>query len=788
MSEKESEHNPVTQLVESIALPMGRWSRDGRLTYCNRPYEVWTGRSREELLGRTLPEIFGSAAWAIAKQPFARAFAGESVTYERQVVLQRGELRWHRVMVFPDSPENAQAENIFTIAFDIEDDIRLRQQLASNEARLRSVIESIDIPIARISTDRVLLYANSSYAKLMGFAQAELAGTPIADVVGKDTDRSVAPYYDRAARGEAVSYDRRFTNLDPPRWMRVRLQPERDAAGVVRSMVASLYDIDSDVSERIKLELARKRLDDFADSIPFSLAYIDREERYRFANREFLRRHALDAQQIIGKHPREARGEETWARNRPYFERALNGEVAYHERPIELANGEERWTRTIYAPDLGADGEIRGVYTTSFDIDELKRAQSEIARVDARLAAHLARSPVAVVEYDRLGNIVQWSQRAEEILGLSTDEMVGTKLTLDYVHPDDQAAVADVIKRILAGGTETIINTHRYRHKSGRYVWIEWYTSIIRTASGAIESIMSLGVDRTERTEARLRLQRLADRVPNPITYVGADLRYVFMNTAFTAWTGITREQMIGRTPREVRGEELGGFFETSIRRALAGEETSTERRATLADGSVRWVKTLFSPDFDDDGRVIGCYNVSFDVHEAKLREEKLRVAAEEDPLTNVLTRRALFERLDEILANEQVATVALFFVDLDGFKPINDELGHAVGDEALTRIAYALRASIRSNDVIGRFGGDEFIIVASDLERDACDAMAARMIAQIAAIAIEGTRGHQLAASVGVAIAASKHERNSDALIRRADRAMYEAKREGGGRLRFAP
>ena len=787
MSEPSTEHSQVTQLVESIALPMGRWARDGRLTFCNRPYEAWTGRAREQLLGKTLPEIFGAAAWAIARQPFSRAFSGESVTYERQVILERGELRWHRVMVFPDNPGSAEPESIFTIAFDIEDDIRLRQQLASNEARLRSVLESIDIPIARISPQRVLMYTNSSYAKLMGVEQSALPGTPIAEVIGADIDLSVAPYYERATRGETVSYDRHFTNLDPPRWMRVRLQPERDAAGVVRSIVASLYDIDEDVSERTKLDLARKRLDDFTNSIPFSLAYVDQELNYRFANREFLCRHGLQSSDIIGRHPREARGEETWHKNRPYFESALRGDVAYHERPIRLANGEERWTRTIYAPDRDERGVVRGVYTTSFDIHELKHAQSEISRVDARLSAHLARSPVAVVEYDRLGTIVQWSRRAEELLGVSAETMIGTKLTLDFVHPEDQSAVSEVIKRILAGGSETIINTHRYRHRSGRYVWIEWYTSIIRTAAGAIESIMSLGVDRTERTEARLRLQRLADQVPNPVTYVGTDMRYVFMNTAFTAWTGITREQMIGRTPKEVRGEELGESFERSIRSALSGIATESERRATLVGGRVRWVKTIFSPDFDDHGRVVGCYNVSFDVHESKLREESLRLAAAEDPLTGLLTRRALFDRLDAVLQQSDVSSVAVFFVDLDGFKAVNDDLGHAMGDVVLVQAANALSQGVRAVDMVGRFGGDEFLVVAVDTEVEECERLAASIVSSISAIECDGELHHRLGASIGVAIARLPAERDSDDLVRRADRAMYEAKRAGGGKLRFA-
>ncbi|MGL5001711.1 MAG: PAS domain-containing protein, partial [Casimicrobium sp.] len=615
-----------------------------------------------------------------------------------------------------------------------------------------SVLESIDVPIVRVAPDMTVLYCNTPYAQFAGKKTEEIVGRQLSSFLGDEAAALIEPYSRRALAGESVVFDRQVTHLQPPRWIRVRLQPDRDASGVARAVLCSVYDIDADVRAREALEDARRRLDVFTDSIPFPLTYLDREANYRFANRAFLERHRLALDQVLGKHPREARSETVWNEHREYVERAMAGETCSYERPVMLADGQSRWTRTTYAPDIAPDGSIQGVYTSSHDIHELKRAQSEIARVDARLAAHLARSPVAVVEYDWTGTIVQWSNRTQEILGYTSEEMLGRKLTTDLVHEDDRQEIADVVKEILSGKSEIVVNTHRYRHREGRYVWIEWYTSILYNENNRIDSIVSLGIDRTERTEARMRVQRLADRIPNPITYVGTDLRYQFMNKTFVEWIGITPEQMIGKTPTEVRGAQLGGVFEDLIRRALAGEETSIERKAMLADGRERWVKTLFTPDYDDQRRIVGVYNVSFDVHEDKLREEMLQIVANEDPLTGALTRRAFFAELDRVLHAADGGAVTLLFADLDGFKAINDGFGHAVGDDVLTEIYRRCKACIGAKDVIGRFGGDEFVIMTRAATQLESEGLARKLIAAVESHRLPQTPEMRLSASVGIA------------------------------------
>jgi diguanylate cyclase (GGDEF)-like protein/PAS domain S-box-containing protein len=788
--EVQTREQQVRRLVESINLPMARWTREGVMTYCNSPYEQWVRKPRAELVGRTLADIFSTTAWTVAKPAFDRAFAGEPNIYERQVKQPDGRMRWHRVHAFPDAAGSSNAETVFTIAFDVEDDIRLRQQLAANEARLRSVVEAIEVPIARFDRELKITYCNESYARYVGEPAEQVVGKLVRAAFGVEVTEEFVRYFARAFEGETLSFDRVARRDDEDRWIRVRLVPDRDAAGNVKAVYATGHDVDFDVRARQKLEEARRRLDVFTENIPFPLIYLDRDGVYQFANPAFLNRHALTAEQVLGHHVAESRGEQVWAQNRPHFERALRGETAVHERLVALPDGSQRWTRTIYAPDRGNDNAIQGVYATSFDLHETMTAQSELSRANEQLAAHLDSSPVAVVGYDAQGRIAQWSRRAEEMLGSKAEAMLGKMLPLSRAHPEDRASVAAVVERINSGQERTIVNAHRYMHEDGHYVWIEWYTSVVRDATGVIKSVLSIGVDINARKLAEQRLQRFGDRVPNPVTYIDADLRYRFVNLAFEDWTGFKASEMIGRTPREIRGEKIAAVFEPYVLRALSGEACTFERLATSVRGETRWMRTLFSPDRDDSGRIVGCYNVSFDVHRAKLAEQTLERAVNIDSLTQALSRNALFREVERRLHLGEAT--AILFVDLDGFKGVNDTLGHADGDQLLRRAVLAIREHLSPRDAVGRLGGDEFVAVTSVVVRSELQQLGETIVEAINALRLPANPSLSVSASVGVAIASSLEDKSSpmvrsDALVRDADHAMYAAKRSGRGQVRFS-
>jgi diguanylate cyclase (GGDEF)-like protein len=150
----------------------------------------------------------------------------------------------------------------------------------------------------------------------------------------------------------------------------------------------------------------------------------------------------------------------------------------------------------------------------------------------------------------------------------------------------------------------------------------------------------------------------------------------------------------------------------------------------------------------------------------------------ERDALTDVLSRRALMDRIDQAVARCAAEPVALFFVDLDGFKGVNDALGHRAGDVVLAAVATALARAVRSEDTVGRFGGDEFIVLARLGDRPAAAALAEHLLDAVR----RAPCGTHIGASIGYALAPADAGTSFE-LVRQADDAMYAAKRLGGNR-----
>ncbi len=167
---------------------------------------------------------------------------------------------------------------------------------------------------------------------------------------------------------------------------------------------------------------------------------------------------------------------------------------------------------------------------------------------------------------------------------------------------------------------------------------------------------------------------------------------------------------------------------------------------------------------------------------------ESLKRAALSDPLTGVGNRDLLLERLTHALSKRRDENqVAVFYIDLDGYKQVNDTFGHAMGDALLVEVAQRLRATMRDHDTVARVGGDEFVVVVEDLQPTAVAGLAQRLLEAFFApfTAMEIGAVCAVQPSIGVAIAASD-DIDTAALLARADQAMYEAKRQGGARCAF--
>ncbi|MGP1630662.1 MAG: putative bifunctional diguanylate cyclase/phosphodiesterase, partial [Giesbergeria sp.] len=263
--------------------------------------------------------------------------------------------------------------------------------------------------------------------------------------------------------------------------------------------------------------------------------------------------------------------------------------------------------------------------------------------------------------------------------------------------------------------------------------------------------------------------------------------KIIDVNQAFTRITGYSREEIIGKNPRVLQSgrqspEFYGAMWKTISKHGHWSGEIWNRRK----DGSLFLEVVTISAVRDDVGVLQHYVAVFSDVTQARETEQRLESIAHFDVLTELPNRVLLFDRLRQCMARCQrnASSLALAFLDLDGFKAINDQHGHAVGDELLIALARRMAEALRDGDTLARIGGDEFVVVMADLDQaqDFKPVVQRLLLAANEPVALGG-KTLQLSASVGVTLY-PRDAVDGEQLLRHADHAMYQAKQGGKNRM----
>lgn len=287
------------------------------------------------------------------------------------------------------------------------------------------------------------------------------------------------------------------------------------------------------------------------------------------------------------------------------------------------------------------------------------------------------------------------------------------------------------------------------------------------------------------REEGHRHLQSITDHVPALITYVDTDERVTFANATFKHWLHVDPAAMVGRPLIDMLGEAMYRQRKPYLERGLAGEQLSFEIPTRTPTGE-RDLRTTYIPDRRADGSVAGIFVMVTDVTAMRTSERQLQSLARVDALTGLPNRRAFEERADEAMrrARRSKRPIVMMFLDLDRFKAINDQRGHAAGDAVLKAFALRLSACVRETDMVSRLAGDEFVVLLEGVERVEEATIVAQRILDAAAVPLtlpDGGEPLQLGTSIGIA-AAAEGETLAAAVLQRADVALYAAKRAGRG------
>ena len=289
--------------------------------------------------------------------------------------------------------------------------------------------------------------------------------------------------------------------------------------------------------------------------------------------------------------------------------------------------------------------------------------------------------------------------------------------------------------------------------------------------------------------ESAEKLRLFADNVPAMAVSFDKNLRCLFANKLYAEFFGVTAEDLVGRHVREVLGEELYQEIPEYFVQVLQGHPVTYQGAHKLPNGESRYLEVKLLPHVGDVGKVLGCFAVTTDITERKLVEERIQRMAHHDSLTGLPNRLLFNDRLGQAIsvAKRDSGQFALLYLDLDKFKPVNDALGHTAGDQLLQGVAARIRRQVRESDTVARVGGDEFIVILSDLaNREHAETVANKIIAALSTpFQLESQKQCvDIGTSIGIAIYPIDG-RDADALVNAADAAMYSAK-QAGSRFRF--
>lgn len=282
-------------------------------------------------------------------------------------------------------------------------------------------------------------------------------------------------------------------------------------------------------------------------------------------------------------------------------------------------------------------------------------------------------------------------------------------------------------------------------------------------------------------------VQSVLDALPVPVFFKDRQGLYQGCNKAFTEVMGKRSDELLGMSVFDLSPPDLAQvYFDADEALMRSGGEQRYEAQIQLPSGERRDVLFYKAVLRDAQGEVTGLVGTLLDITERKALEMRLADLAQHDALTGLLNRRAILGYLDGLHKDRRQVhqPVCLMMIDVDRFKSINDQHGHAVGDEVLRKVASCLKAQLRDSDRVGRIGGEEFLIVLGSTDLDDAQRVAERLRQEVGALTIEGSEGLlSPTVSLGLAQSHSNEEDWAD-VIGRADAALYEAKRAGRNRV----
>ena len=662
----------------------------------------------------------------------------------------------------------------------------------SNEINLRqAIIKTIPDLIWLKDINGIYLTCNHRFEDFFGVDEAELIGKTDYDFVDKELADSFRENDKKAMTNNAASVNEEWITFASD-GHRELLETTKTPMYNTNHELIGILGIGHDITERAR---STNLLQSIIQTIPLRIFWKDHDLNYLGCNTVFAKDAGFEnPKQMIGKSDFDM----GWKDQAKFYRaddlhvmHSGNAKLGYDE-PQTTPDESKIWLRTSKIPLVDTvSNKIIGVLGVYDDITKQKNLEDSLQGSEhfLRQSQHNA----GIGSYNLDINTMFWKSSAtlDEIFGIDTDYEHSFNGWTKLIYPDDQEEMFTYFQENVLKQSQKFDHEYRIvRHNDQAVRWVYGLGKLECDETNTPVAMLGTIQDITERKEyeesiklKKIEFETIFNTSKDGIAIVDMESNFLDFNDAYLEMLGFTREELLTRSCISLSApedrEHVNEAMKTTVQTGfLVGFEKTCQRK----NGTRLFINTTATV-LPDKKRIL--INTK-DITESKKHETELEYIANYDSLTGLPNRVLNADRLRQamIQAKRNNNQIAVLYLDLDGFKEVNDRYGHSVGDKLLIALSLKMKETLREGDTLARLGGDEFIAILGNMDDISSALPIMQRVLDVAGNPIEVDNTNiQVTVSIGVTFYPQRDDVDADQLIRQADSAMYQAKQSGKNR-----
>jgi diguanylate cyclase (GGDEF)-like protein/PAS domain S-box-containing protein len=792
----------LASIVESSDDPIVSCTPSSLVLSWNRAAEAFFGYSAEEAIGKPVSMFIPPEVVPEQEYYSGQVMLGNAVSqYETRCLTKDGR---SLTVSITGSPVFDEAGNVMALSAVIRD-ISKRKKAEEDHALLSSIVQCSEDAIISVDSEGSIVSWNRSAERLFGYTDAEILGKNISVLHEKEATEVSRNIFEKLVSGISIAPFDTFMLAKDGRAIDVSLSifPIRDARGNAIGASGIARDIRPRLQAQKELQKTEERFRQVFEDSPLGMSITDVAGNFLEVNAALCEILGYQAEELLktGLMPL------TFVEDLESSLRRFDSMRARPDKPLESVkrfvhrDGSVIWTQIqISLLRDSAPDEARYVVQLK-NVTQHKLAEQALQESENRFSIMADGCPSAMWVTDAKGGIRFVNHQFCDLFSTTYAQMEGAGWQI-VLHPDDAPGYIAVLSNAIQNHSPFTAET-RVQLPDERWIWLATYAQPRFSPSGEFLGHVGISPDITARKEAEDSLKNSEERFRQLTENIHEVFWMVDPATKAILYVSPAYEQIWGRTCAslyehseawiEAIHVEDRDFARQIFKRQVSGEKVESEYRIWRQDGRQRWIRDRAFPVKDHSGNIVRVVGIAEDITDRKAAEDEIESLAYYDPLTHLPNRRLLVDRLQQAIAacSRTFNHGAIFFVDLDDFKMLNDTLGHNYGDLLLQEIARKLTASMRTCDTVARLGGDEFVVMAHGLSQNEveaktqADAVGTTVLHVLNQSYLLNGHEYRNTGSIGVTLFSEKNERVDD-ILKRADLALYRAKSGGRGTIRF--